>query len=414
MNSPDTPQSRIPAPKGRTTVPRPQDRRLPPSPPAAKREQQQQRGSAQATNSNTANTPQGRTASILKLIPNPNQQQTQPNSSKLHTPPARGYRRPAPADIENWLDSARDQRHDHTRVTFFDPTPLLDQPVTQNRERKPSHSHASGTISPLDLDQSSSHRLSSAPLGSSPFHSSPPTTNVNSKSGIMNLPQTQPPLTGQLAKLQSAVKFSREAETLHAYDVGVIAALRSMVVYWNSRATARQTSSSEKRIFLREAQRLTEFLDGAERDMLISNAELVNKQERENELWQVVLADSQHDSVVSPPVETGWEVVDGKNKVKGARNGHSAVPVYVSENANAKIVESRNYLLARKEKGRTVGGGKDEKNHHTERVPSYTSFGFVDESVPLYDDSESISDFEDLDSPGSRKSLESQSSWLDE
>ncbi|KAK1836775.1 hypothetical protein QBC39DRAFT_429803, partial [Podospora conica] len=47
-----------------------------------------------------------------------------------------------------------------------------------------------------------------------------------------------------------------DGEILHAYDVGVCAAVRSMAAYWAARASERHVSNSERRIFRREAERL--------------------------------------------------------------------------------------------------------------------------------------------------------------
>lgn len=55
-----------------------------------------------------------------------------------------------------------------------------------------------------------------------------------------------------------------DAEILHAYDVGVCAAIRSMAAYWAGRAGERHVSFSERRIFRREAERLRGLVEEAE------------------------------------------------------------------------------------------------------------------------------------------------------
>ncbi|KAK0707653.1 hypothetical protein B0H67DRAFT_319573 [Lasiosphaeris hirsuta] len=79
-------------------------------------------------------------------------------------------------------------------------------------------------------------------------------------------------------RLEAAIRAAREAETLHAYDVGVCAALESMSEYWTRRSRRRHVSSSEKRIFSREAQRLADLVVNAEQEAMASNERLLRKQ----------------------------------------------------------------------------------------------------------------------------------------
>ncbi|KAK3349569.1 hypothetical protein B0T25DRAFT_246115 [Lasiosphaeria hispida] len=79
-------------------------------------------------------------------------------------------------------------------------------------------------------------------------------------------------------RLEAAIRAAREAETLHAYDVGVCAALQSMSEYWARRSGRQHVSSGEKRIFLREARRLADLVGDAEQEAAASNERLVRKQ----------------------------------------------------------------------------------------------------------------------------------------
>ncbi|KAK3375838.1 hypothetical protein B0T24DRAFT_718337 [Lasiosphaeria ovina] len=85
-------------------------------------------------------------------------------------------------------------------------------------------------------------------------------------------------------RLARATKSSHDAELLHAYNVGVNAALHSMAEYWAQRARELHLSSSEKRIFEREAQRVAELVVDAERETMESNDRFVQKQRDEQRL----------------------------------------------------------------------------------------------------------------------------------
>jgi len=91
-----------------------------------------------------------------------------------------------------------------------------------------------------------------------------------------------------LTKLEAAIKTSREAETLHAYDVGVCAALQSMEEHWTQLTASRHVSNSEKRIFRREAERLRQLLVDAEKEMLASAERLARKEEDEQRWWREI------------------------------------------------------------------------------------------------------------------------------
>ncbi|KAK0615622.1 hypothetical protein B0T17DRAFT_619256 [Bombardia bombarda] len=127
------------------------------------------------------------------------------------------------------------------------------------------------TISPLQLDHPQSVSSSAATTKSSPS----------------SLNKHQPELSVQ-TRLKAAITTVREAETLHAYDVGVCAALQSMTEYWNQRANESHVSNAEKRIFRREAQRVMELMQNAEQEMLASNSLLAKKQKKEQRLLDEV------------------------------------------------------------------------------------------------------------------------------
>lgn len=395
------------------SVPRPPGRR----PPPPKHEQQHQarvQFNDTNANTNTAKEPQSKTESILRLIPDPNHQRAQPIGSKKHTPPAREFREPAPADIENWLEASHHWEHTPTTSSHVAAAKAITSLHLQQRHvaqhQAPQPGHAPGTISSAALDPSSSTSLNSSPLASSPFQSSPPR---NDGSNSENPPQPRP-LCAQLVKLQNAVQSSREAETLHAYDVGVIAALRSMLLYWNGRADAMQTSSAERGIFLREAQRLTELMDGAERGMLISNAELVKKQEREEGLWEGVLADDQFVNVsLAPPsgvdansTARSWEVVKGESN-----SGHSAGPVL--EEVDSNDTEDHSDVSEWDEQGQAAASVEENESEPARAGPCKPS-GFPEDGELIDDENEVMPDFEDVNGSESQGSLGIPCSWPDE
>ncbi|KAK4212441.1 hypothetical protein QBC37DRAFT_401507 [Rhypophila decipiens] len=254
-------------------LPRYNDGNLPPTPPRHRRQVR-----FLPKSSDVIISPQSaQTRSILRLISEPNQVRQQSRPARTR-PPSKGYRNPAPEDIENWLDDS-------------DSWYQFPEPITA-RPRAPL---SPGWRSPIKKKESIS------PLALGPSISSPSGLFSPFVSATSFSQQSQPQplnLTSQLRNLKDTIQTSREAETLHAYDVGVIAALNSMLVYWNDRASAMQTSSAEKRIFQREAQRLTDLIDDAERHLLLSHASLVNKQVVEEDLWEDVFSAG---SSESPP-----------------------------------------------------------------------------------------------------------------
>lgn len=64
-------------------------------------------------------------------------------------------------------------------------------------------------------------------------------------------------------QLKVALLEARDAETLHAFDIGVMGSLVSMMGYWDEQCENRHISVSEKRIFRREAGRLERLLINA-------------------------------------------------------------------------------------------------------------------------------------------------------
>ncbi|KAK0616747.1 hypothetical protein B0T14DRAFT_251831 [Immersiella caudata] len=93
------------------------------------------------------------------------------------------------------------------------------------------------------------------------------------------------PFRTAINRLEKSVKSTRDAENLHAYDIGVCAALKSMESHWLSLSSQRHISSNEKRIFLREAQRLHELLIDAELETLGNEDRLARRQEQEDLAW---------------------------------------------------------------------------------------------------------------------------------
>ena len=91
-----------------------------------------------------------------------------------------------------------------------------------------------------------------------------------------------------LLKLQEVSKSAREAEMLHAYDVGVQAALLSMQTYWASKARELHISNPERRIFKRENERLSDLLKDTAKVMLASDQRLAAKQALERRLAEEV------------------------------------------------------------------------------------------------------------------------------
>ena len=127
-----------------------------------------------------------------------------------------------------------------------------------------------------------------------------------------------------LTKLEAAIRTSREAEMLHAYDVGVCAALQSMEEHWTQLTASRHVSNSEKRIFRREAERLRQLLVDAEREMLASAERLARKEEDEQRWWreiQEVLKEGDPPTVqMRKDVSTGHGDGDGSSGISWEEN----------------------------------------------------------------------------------------------
>jgi hypothetical protein len=107
------------------------------------------------------------------------------------------------------------------------------------------------------------------------------------------------PFRAALARLEDAVKSTRDAESLHAYEIGVCAALKSMEYHWSSLSAQHHISKNEKRIFRREAQRLRELLSDAELETVGNEDCVARRQERENQAWMELRASANGMS--------GWE-----------------------------------------------------------------------------------------------------------
>ncbi|KAM7221833.1 hypothetical protein V8F06_002826 [Rhypophila decipiens] len=372
-------------------LPRYDDRRLPRTPP---RQGRQVRFLPKS--SDVIISPQSaQTRSILRLISEPNQVQQQSRPARTR-PPSKGYRNPAPEDIENWLDDSM--------LDSWRQFPELIQ-VTAARPRAPlspgwrSPIKKKESISPLALGPSISSSGLFSPFVSATSFSQPPQS------------QSLHTLTSQLHNLKDTIKTSREAETLHAYDVGVIAALNSMLVYWNDRASAMQTSSAEKRIFQREAQRLTDLIDDAGRHLLLSHASLVNKQVVEEDLWEDVFSAGSSEL-------PGTEATSSDSSVGLGIISQQPVP---RQQARAVGNENGTYYTFGSTSGRLEGAagagmhlqgsnGLDGERHvyictcrararlqnrRTWRVSGSSSPGFMEDVEIIYDEDEVMSDLQD-------------------
>ncbi|KAK4449649.1 hypothetical protein QBC34DRAFT_438085 [Podospora aff. communis PSN243] len=93
------------------------------------------------------------------------------------------------------------------------------------------------------------------------------------------------PFRAALARLENAVKSTRDAESLHAYEIGVFAALKSMECHWSNLSAQHHISNSEKRIFRREAERLRELLSDVELETLENGDRVARRQDREDQAW---------------------------------------------------------------------------------------------------------------------------------
>ena len=138
------------------------------------------------------------------------------------------------------------------------------------------------TMSPASpFTGESSHRTSYAPSGHSPATSYTSAMLDSPGPPLLNKRLIQP-----ITMLADAVRTARDAEMIHAYDIGVCAALESMIKYWSTRSARRHVSSSEKRIFRREAQRLQELMEDAKKELETSQRDLATWKKEEDRLWQ--------------------------------------------------------------------------------------------------------------------------------
>jgi hypothetical protein len=90
-------------------------------------------------------------------------------------------------------------------------------------------------------------------------------------------------------QLKVAVRESRDAEALHAFDIGVMASLVSMMGYWDEQCENRHISVSEKRIFRREADRLERLLIRAQEESAKSEKTLDVKLAEEKRLADTLM-----------------------------------------------------------------------------------------------------------------------------
>ncbi|KAM7190257.1 hypothetical protein V8F33_009617 [Rhypophila sp. PSN 637] len=309
------------------------------------------------------------TRSILRLISEPNQVQQQSRPARTR-PPSKGYRNPAPEDIENWLDDSADSWRQF-------PEPRA--PLSPGWRRSPIKKKES--ISPLALGPS----ISSSSGLFSPFISA--TAISFSRQPPQSQPESQPlNLTSQLRNLKDTIQTSREAETLHAYDVGVIAALNSMLVYWTDCASAMQTSSAEKRIFQREAQRLTDLIDDAERHLLLSHASLVNKQAVEEDLWEDVFSASPPGTEAS---SVGLDIISQPVPPRDTMHQARAVGTYYTF-GSGRLDGERHVCTCR-----ARAALQNRRTRRRGRGSGSSSPGFMEDAEIIHDQDEVMSDLQD-------------------
>lgn len=95
----------------------------------------------------------------------------------------------------------------------------------------------------------------------SPINGGAETGSALSSSSISHFPANG--FQDSQIQLNVALREARDAEALHAFDIGVMASLVSMMGYWDQQCENRHISVSEKRIFRREADRLERLLISA-------------------------------------------------------------------------------------------------------------------------------------------------------
>lgn len=166
-----------------------------------------------------------------------------------------------------------------------------------SREEPPSTSEAAKIHSNMDdwpVDHNETMSPASPFTGESsnrtdyaPSDHSPATSYTSAMLDSPGPPLLDKPATLS-ARLKDAIQTARDAETIHAYDVGICAAIQSMTQYWSSRAAQRHISRSEKRIFRREAQRLQELMEEAKKELDASQADLVTWQKEEDRLREQI------------------------------------------------------------------------------------------------------------------------------
>lgn len=136
-------------------------------------------------------------------------------------------------------------------------TPLLPRKPKQSPPPTPhpsKHDHPPQTPHPIN------HNPSQTPAPTSTMPLMPTKMEAPARNPEESLAVVDPQRPGQ----QQRGGVVDDAEILHAYDVGVCAAIRSMAAYWAGRAGERHVSFSERRIFRREAERLRGLVEEAE------------------------------------------------------------------------------------------------------------------------------------------------------
>ncbi|KAK3316542.1 hypothetical protein B0H66DRAFT_561534 [Apodospora peruviana] len=213
--------------------------------------------------------------SILKRLPYPGRHRQKINET--NDPPLFSKS----SHIEEWLDNQESVSNVTDTASCY---PIIEPP---SNELTNTSSPPAVDILPLPPPPPSDNVVAS--------ESSLNTTPIQQKIGSNNRRDVTTSVSAEKqSQLRAAVTRSRNAEALHGYDVGVVAALQSMLVHWTSHSEERHISAAEKRIFLREAQRLTELIDDAEAEMVAGNSDLLENQEAEERLWGLVGAGGQN------------------------------------------------------------------------------------------------------------------------
>ncbi|KAK0644210.1 hypothetical protein B0T16DRAFT_392599 [Cercophora newfieldiana] len=181
----------------------------------------------------------------------------------------RGQAADAHTSVQDWLANHDDITYPPS-ATASVPEENMGSPYAGPQGPAPTPARS---LTNLPLSRAASERGSSTAIPSMPDY----------QAALAKLP-----LPTAITHLENAIKSTRDAEALHAYDIGVCAALKSMELHWSSLCAQRHVSNNEKRIFRREAQRLQELVRDAERETMGNEERLARRQGREQMAWGVL------------------------------------------------------------------------------------------------------------------------------